>query len=961
MAALLESADPDFADELGEVALVDVCWPASLAPPLASDCTFGQMRAHLHAPHRPAHPLCSLRLAPSTLKGHARALARLAAAPAEFDGWACVDAILELHARHHREKRIRWSTLLRQLAEVQGALAALPVSHGKPAISLSRFPAWVAALKGVAIRSREERPRAPAAASAADISAAIELEPSRAVKQALCLAWLLCGRVGDIRRLRAEDVTFARAEATDAAPFTVTFRRGKTVSRRGPYSLHSLLPAAWTELFDGPLLVAQATVPALLAALRRVRPHLENRSVRRGALQRLAEAGNLSEDELLLFSGHTSLGSLRRYLLWGAVGDRKRRLMTSAAATLAPPTVAPAPPVSAGTGDPPHLHTSPKHERWLQFLGAEAPPFRCLPGVGLHPASPLGAMPMASKDVAAAINVFAVPALVRSPELRTFVESTLRWTYDDTKFLELLATPPTVLLRRRASASCRLLPAEIALQLRLGKYSIADPSTITSWCRVFTLPQPIKRVKRHICEPLLNDLFTSTPTVRFRTAAERRAAISRFQGGWAVSLDLASFFDQIPLGEKVRRFFGIRAHGQTLTMSVLPMGFRPSAQIGQAITWAICDIPPSADDSWTLLSYIDNILVLARSKEEAERIARLLIDRAASIGAVFNDVAQGVTASQSFDFLGGSYDLVAGSVKQTEKTATKVAVVESFLTSSQHSDSLVCSRRDVAAMVGLFLFASSSCAVAHDLPDYYSALRFYRDYVASGTCPWDAPVAIGAAALRSFRAWAAALRANPGAAISGEASLGAAPDVLFVDSSEQRWAVVHLRDSHVSVYSEEWSDDDRRRWDLRSSVASEPLGLQRALCRCIAPAATTGVVVYTDHEPAVWAVASPCAKGYSYALLQQFLRRFPAPVTLRHIPGEMHPADTFTRSAAAPPTTAFSSSINAAVQFHDHAQQQALLRAAVSGEDGKRAEWALTARNPSRTLNCCSGRRPPLR
>ncbi len=235
------------------------------------------------------------------------------------------------------------------------------------------------------------------------------------------------------------------------------------------------------------------------------RSRLENRSIRRGALQRLAEAGNLSEDELLLFSGDTSLGSLRRYLLWGAVGDRKRRLMTTAAATLAPPAVASNPPVSAGLGDPPHQHTSPRNERWMQFLGVEAPPFRCLPGVGLHPASGH----IASKDVAASIDVFAVPALVRSPELRAFVESTLRWTYDDTKFLELLAAPPTVLLRRRANASCRLLPDEIALQLRLGKYSVADPAAVTSWCRVLTLPQLSKRAKRHICEPLLNDLFTS--------------------------------------------------------------------------------------------------------------------------------------------------------------------------------------------------------------------------------------------------------------------------------------------------------------------------------------------------------------------------------------------------------------------------------------------------------------------
>jgi hypothetical protein len=492
----------------------------------------------------------------------------------------------------------------------------------------------------------------------------------------------------------------------------------------------------------------------------------------------------------------------------------------------------------------------------------------------------------------------------------------------------------------------------VALQIGLGKYVFADPAALVSWCRVFTIPEPAKGVRRHICEPLLNDLFSSTPTVRFSTAAERRATIARFRGGWAVALDLASFFDQVPLGDRVRRFFGIATAGGTCTMRVLPMGFRPSAAIGQAVTWAICDIAPG---DFALLSYIDNILVLARTKEEATRIADLLVARAASIGAVFNDVSAGVTASQEFDFLGCRYDLRQDSFCQTPKTLTKVAAVRSFL-DGQVTTSAECTRREAAAIVGLFLFASSSCGTFARLPDFYGALRFYREHVAGGDklLSWDQTIVVPPMALASLRAWAAALSANEVGTTTAEPAKHVT-DLLFVDSSEQKWAAVHVKEGHISVFAEPWTAQDAARWALSNSVCSEPLGIQRALCRCITPSSVPPsgcVAVYTDHEPAVWAVASPCAKAYTYAHLQQFLLRFPVSVSLRHIPGDMMPADVFTRSDDA---TLDRSCLASALQYHatEHGATRAIPD---DGENGNRPEWALTARNPLRVLQCCSGR-----
>ena len=81
-------------------------------------------------------------------------------------------------------------------------------------------------------------------------------------------------------------------------------------------------------------------------------------------------------------------------------------------------------------------------------------------------------------------------------------------------------------------------------------------------------------------------------------------------------MDLSSYFDQFPLDESVRQFFGIRFGNRRSRMRVLPMGFRPSAQIAQALTWLLC--AGLEVNGVKIITYIDNILILAPSKSAAQ-------------------------------------------------------------------------------------------------------------------------------------------------------------------------------------------------------------------------------------------------------------------------------------------------------------------------------------------------------
>jgi hypothetical protein len=69
-------------------------------------------------------------------------------------------------------------------------------------------------------------------------------------------------------------------------------------------------------------------------ALRRSHPELEQRSLRRGALQTLACAPGITDELLMEFSGHTRVATLRRYLNWGKAAPHLQQEMRRAAGGL---------------------------------------------------------------------------------------------------------------------------------------------------------------------------------------------------------------------------------------------------------------------------------------------------------------------------------------------------------------------------------------------------------------------------------------------------------------------------------------------------------------------------------------------------------------------------------------------------------------------------------------------------
>ena len=188
-----------------------------------------------------------------------------------------------------------------RMASTHGALRLLPLHTAAPhTIMLKQDPTWVMAMRAAGQKARQQQPNQPKAATLEQVRRAVELCPQTAVQNALRLSWLTAGRGGDILLLRPHNVT-VQGEA-----LAVNFVRGKTAKVRGPCTVHTTLPPPEFLEFLAAAAGRHWLFPQVKGAhpkdaLRVVDPALEQRSLRRGAIQALAASG-LKDEELLHYN-----------------------------------------------------------------------------------------------------------------------------------------------------------------------------------------------------------------------------------------------------------------------------------------------------------------------------------------------------------------------------------------------------------------------------------------------------------------------------------------------------------------------------------------------------------------------------------------------------------------------------------------------------------------------------------
>ena len=249
----------------------------------------------------------------------------------------------------------RWSTTAKHAGTLLGAWGRLhhyaaPGTVAQELVDwrLSDHATWRDAMRHISKEAKAEAVKSPVAVSKKQIALLLRRLRARDNNRLHALAlltWLSCARVGDAAQLRSDEVFLDNKGNVD-----FHFRRGKGVTARGPYTVHSALDPrsddfrALRAFLDGAtggwLFPSKSELDrkrwgiALREELRQIDPTLEQRSFRRGAIQCLAQDPKVTDETIIRFTGHTNMKMLMRYLNWGAVGAHRAAETRTAALNL---------------------------------------------------------------------------------------------------------------------------------------------------------------------------------------------------------------------------------------------------------------------------------------------------------------------------------------------------------------------------------------------------------------------------------------------------------------------------------------------------------------------------------------------------------------------------------------------------------------------------------------------------
>lgn len=800
-------------------------------------------------------PLALRALAPATAANHRQLLRSMSNLPRNLHDVSLDKALVEWQCRLQKSNNWLFSTLHTRLASIAGALKLLPLYvNNRPSIHMASSVVWSQASAAAANRARLRLPHRATPANWSDVTDILTRENHSIPSIAILLAWLTCGRMADVLRLKSLDI------GPGSEYLTVTFRDTKT---RNPYTVATALPPAphlqplldaiETANVNRPIFKTSA--PAVARLLKAQRAGLSQHSLRRGGLQTLAAAG-LPTTAIIHFSGHKSVTSLLAYLDDGAVAPENPARAIQARILIGGGVDTDYTPLP-----PPSLHE----------IRA------CFPGKAL-PRPPLHMKKVEHMDLDALL------LLPMQEDTRSYLRTALRWVRDPTLFEEALARGLPV---RRKHKPPGFTDKELET---MENYKFATAAEKGASFPVYGFPvrqhKSGKEVLRPIWEPTINDAVDNFQGQELHLPTRERVLRNSTPGSKAphiwCQLDAVSCFDQVPLHPSVRKYFTFFWDGSLKALLSLPMGFRRAVEVSCAILWALLDFPRPAEVR--VDSYVDNARFSGPTDAAADAVITF-VKRAAAVGYQIDRMPKSrsevIKASPLVDtFLGVKYDYKQQTRSISEKTIGKLKAIGLPPPKMTH--------RQLACIVGLATWSGTILNFA-----WHKVWHLLRRY-ASCAVAWNPTLSIVLSKKEHDEMKVLLCTCATNMPVPILATTPPPVDVVLItDASKTGWgALAGKPGGHPTTLSGQWAQF------IGSSVVAEPEGAWQALQAMQLTHKPQHVRILTDHLPLVYASESGRATAWSYNSLLSRLATLPFHVSLEFLPGIDNPADAPSRGVA---------------------------------------------------------------
>ncbi|MBS1986335.1 hypothetical protein JST99_00170, partial [Candidatus Dependentiae bacterium] len=506
----------------------------------------------------------------------------------------------------------------------------------------------------------------------------------------------------------------------------------------------------------------------------------------------------------------------------------------------------------------------------LRGLGLKVPDWEVFSGRTRK--LPVSAPLHLKKNVVGMLQLDELPRLQSEEDLRTEMLEALQWLSHSKWYTEIERFPV------RRNGTCRLTAEDIQIMLAAKKFDILDEEA-QAMCNSFTVVESKEDGyrRRPISEPVINDAIaadiqlTKECQVKYTAKEDIRKAVAHEPS--AIQFDMAAWFDQFTLAEDIRRFFGVK---KGVCLRVLPMGFRPSCRVANAVTNVLQDIQmPHVLKA----SCVDNVIFFGKPDDLATAAQRFL-KRCDSVSAVVKERDPAIATN--YDFLGEHYCHIDKTRALTSKTRLKAEWLLDILCHQQRSFTT----RQILAIFGLLLYAANTLRITHS--HYHYAFRYLSQVAAT---PLMAKNIIPKDVKEQLISWARIASINQPVPVWTEKRK--ATLTLYTDASAWGWGAICFTEAgSYRQISRPWDPSDG---NMQSSVKAEPMAVIKAVSYFV-PNRCSAVVIYCDHMPLIWAFEKGWGKAFSYSHCISFLKAYESTqFELIHVAGELNPADSLSR------------------------------------------------------------------
>ena len=819
--------------------------------------------------------LAKAALAASTTNQHRQILSTLKDIDVDLDGLSLDIGMVEWLTRLATRRGWKGSTLQTRMAATAGAFRLLPIyapSHAP--IILGQSTIWAQAARASHKRALLQPVKRAAPASWNDVQAILESFPSSEAAFLIFLAYCACARIGDVCRLRREDLNISDEG------IIVTFKNAKTTMKRGAFSVPASLPQASplstalvSFLNNARGFIFKKTAYAETRILLRTR-NLTQHSVRRGAIHRLAASGMAGRD-IIRFTGHSSVEALVAYLDDGALDPDIIRGLRDGQ-------------VLFGGGSVAHVDSMP-------FSPSTAEICRAFPTIKMpEERSALHIKEVGHMDLT---KLERLPCM--DDGVAQFLSDALRWVRDPTLYRSLIPPDADLSEPRISPLSDELM--EILLNAKC-ELTAAPPIAevfpfAVSELKSCPVSGEIYQRRRPIFEPRVNSIIKDTGNI-FLTSLEDNISGARHGKGASIQLDFVSSFDQIPLEALVKVFFGRRWKDAYYVLKSLPMGLRTAVLVACSILWFLLSFPKSKA---VANSFVDNVRFCG-PPEDVITATLTFVERCDAVGATLDKMPRtraeaALLIEDEGDFLGAHFHYKKQEISLTEKTRLKIEI----LRASEACRNEI-SFQQFAVIMGLFNYA----ARVTNYP-LFKSFHLFRRYRNEATYQALFPPKVwGSHSLTLSTAELSELASMETSFLTNNPRSILAPppqDVtIFSDACATGWGGVMVwRDGSVDTVNGKWDPEDIASGKYDFSAKSEPAGLIEVWKHC-AKKGFAHAQIWLDHEPLVWAFESGRPHSWEYNKTLAVIAESDALATVGFVPGQSNPADYPSRGAPIPTT-----------------------------------------------------------